>query len=511
MKKVIKTLCGISILIIVTMTYFGCELDSKGKGNLDLFIESDIQGTDISSYDIDLTGPENETIHKRTYESETAFHDLTEGLWGITVSANDADGTLAGQGTDYVTIKNNETVTKIINITPNDPTPEPPTPPPTETPAPGPPHIKAEAFDWSTGGTKGTAGAHINIMFSNSGTGYDFFFKVKIRSNTYSDWDSWLMETYSNTIASGTASQPTYKSVTITLPHHFVSGNNDPQTNDITDRYALNTGNYQITGVHTWWQWASGYESHTAYPRALSFAIDPSEGAHKIFTVVYYDDDFTSMPYIAKYEGASKFFDYAVSHSAIVEDVAADCSATDDFIFGGLETLKNVEYIGLFRNRDATSDLDSCSLLNELRTEARYDLGLRTTWYASGASTGILTSNHNHGFDLFVGLTGTGPGSGGGGCAYFRGNGAVMCARDWFADEHEGAALLLVHELSHNFGAYDLEPDLCVVPPETGKSPIYSVMSIGQLHPFYKDRPNGSRIFVYYKGSVDEMECNFRN
>jgi hypothetical protein len=130
-------------------------------------------------------------------------------------------------------------------------------------------------------------------------------------------------------------------------------------------------------------------------------------GIKTIFSVVYYDTEFTSLSWV---DSVSDYFYSAVSHKMRVHD---DNNDTLNTYNDGLEELKNVSYLGLFRpGWDPDNDSYYNIWSNLTQGHASDDLGLSGYWYLQGSGyPENLTNEANHGFDLLVGFTGVGYGA----------------------------------------------------------------------------------------------------
>ena len=252
--------------------------------------------------------------------------------------------------------------------------------------------------------------------------------------------------------------------------------------------FAFNTGAFWAEKAYAY---VSGYSTKTRTSTEESVTV--SNLNDKIFAVVYYDTEFTSLSWVSS---VTSFFSSAVSHKMKVNN---DNDVTEDTLNGGLEELMNVDYLIQPRSGwNPSSGYSFAQMLNHLyQTHAENDLGLSSDWDRTGDG-GTLTSYDNHGFDLLLGFTGTG--SDAGGAVWdVPGNLLVVCARDTGIWDHKLAELVLVHEMSHNFGAHD--PD----PPTYPDPPIHCVMDGGEQHNLYS-----SGWFVHWTGNVDQMTSSFK-
>ncbi|MFX1286797.1 MAG: CARDB domain-containing protein [Promethearchaeota archaeon] len=248
--------------------------------------------------------------------------------------------------------------------------------------------------------------------------------------------------------------------------------------------YAWNVGDYRVVQVDA----TCNQDSTNSYITEVPFDVDgASSGAKKIFAVVYYDTEFTDLSWVSS---VSSFFYGAVSHDIKVHDDSDELIATYN---DGFEELMNVEYVGLFRSGwDPASNLDLEEMFDDVRNYAETDLGLDKPWKKIG-DTGTLTSSENHGFDVLGGLSGTGTQGTGG---YGTKTGSCFVVQGVEEDNNDYGGLVLVHELSHHFGASDHHP------PEWDIL-IDCVMKDGEFNVEYPT------YYVHWDGSVDQMGWSF--
>ncbi|MHA1450129.1 MAG: hypothetical protein ACTSP4_11980, partial [Candidatus Hodarchaeales archaeon] len=103
-------------------------------------------------------------------------------------------------------------------------------------------------------------------------------------------------------------------------------------------------------------------------------------------------------------------------------------------------------------------------------------------------------SSNNHGFDICIGLSGDGT-ENGGLAKSTPGNVFIECAKNDNIQDYW--KLVLVHELSHCFGADDEKPPGFIIP-------IDCVMDHGEENSLYPDW------YVHWIGSVNQMTYYFR-
>ncbi|MFX1286104.1 MAG: hypothetical protein ACFFB5_20840 [Promethearchaeota archaeon] len=250
--------------------------------------------------------------------------------------------------------------------------------------------------------------------------------------------------------------------------------------------FAWNEGDYIIDQVDA--KCAEG--STDSYVDDETFDVDSATYPDSclVFTVVYYDTEFTDLSYISS---VSDFFYSAVSHKIKVNNDNNYTVYTRD---DGLEELMEVDYVCLFRSGwNPSENYTIHQMMDHLRDfHAKDDLGLSGSWSQAGTG-GYITSVNNHGFDLLVGLSGTG-------IANISGLGIISGTQvqvnakaSW---DQLYAELTLVHELTHNFGADDHDD-----------APIWCVMNYAERHSLYKE----SGWFVYWIYIVEEeMTWSFR-
>ncbi|MFW9990940.1 MAG: hypothetical protein ACFFD4_02650 [Candidatus Odinarchaeota archaeon] len=350
-----------------------------------------------------------------------------------------------------------------------------------------PTEIHATNFYLVSNGMKGAVGAQIKIRFENWGASSSFNFRVKIESTTYTDWNHWLLVTYSGSIGSYNWLRdiPAVSYVTITLPTTFAEGNFGDPLGRVTNRYAFNTGSYKATTMYTWWSTGA----RTDNIADLSFSVNGYSypGKPKVFAAVYYDQEFLNLNYI---DGISAYFNEAINHEIKKQDSNYNILATYS---DGLEGVVYNDYILQIRTWAPPSSYDTGQALSYLiNTRAEEDLGLANNWNVyKDYHPGIgyrLTNFDNHGYDCIIGLSGRGPYGVAGGMAYWPGNAAVVQMRSW--NDLAYAKIVLVHELSHNYGA-------------SHTAPIYCIMNDGPSNPGYPTW------FSHYTGNIAEMTSDY--
>lgn len=287
----------------------------------------------------------------------------------------------------------------------------------------------------------------------------------KISADDYSDWQN----QYTPYIGEGVwwHGGETY------VVHDWLSPIFTAQSNK---KYALNTGTYELESVI-----AVGSGWFDIYSTPNSFTVAGATGGDPkvIFPLVYYDTEFSGLNWISS---VSSYFSDAVSHKMKVND---DGDSTLDTYDDGLEELMNVQYFGSFISGwNPDSDWNKSEMYTDIHEHAGNDIGLSGDWDGNG-DDGTRTSYDNHGFDELIALSGTGSENGGAAGA----NVLVLCAEN--DPNQKYYELVLVHELSHHFGA--------------SHDHIYDcVMQGGELHSLY-----ASGWFVHWLGNILEMVPNF--
>lgn len=294
--------------------------------------------------------------------------------------------------------------------------------------------------------------------------------KIRIKYDTY-DWSGYICDYLDWDTNLPAATNETH-TITVGVSGIFSHDGN---------YYAWSVGGYIIDQVDA----TCNQGSTASYTIDVPFDVDgASSGSRKIFTVVYYDTEFTDLSWVSS---VSSFFYSAVSHKMRLHtDNDENLTNYND----GLEEMMNVEYIGLFRSGwDPGDNMDLLEMLTNVSRYASDDLGLTTyTWSSSGHNE-TLTNFNNHGFDQLVGLFGTGSDPDWLGIAA-RNCVAIQAENGWGQSFGE---LILVHELSHPFGADDHnDPD---------PIPIYCVMREGWNNYFYIHFD----WFVHWVGSYNKM------
>jgi hypothetical protein len=276
------------------------------------------------------------------------------------------------------------------------------------------------------------------IQFHNYGSipASNFTFRIKINSFDYTDYDTWVNETWSGT--SLNAGSSTWRTFSIPC---FFEGTTDPQGTTWKGWFALNCGDYEITEVYTKGVTGNDWGSVISQPSNGEFSVTMQSGTHHVFVAHLVDQNFQGN------FTANSFFDD-------LEDTSFNLSGESQT----LNSYFDIDFSSLVLSW-TPGDTRICELWKNIPIDGKNALGLTVNWNEKTQGT---NSSH-HGFDLLFGHsweinTCTFHDPCGAGRANRPGSAGVVMA-GYIIDPQIppkliNCSLITLHEFLHTFGCY---------------------------------------------------------